>query len=36
MEKRKNFTSSSFVWPVVALAALLGFNGIFVEGFYDI
>ena len=36
MEKLKNFTSSSLFLPVVALAALLIFNGIFVEGFFDI
>ena len=36
MEKLKNFTSSSLFLPVVALAVLLVFNGIFVEGFFDI
>ena len=35
MEKLKNFTSSSLFLPVVALAVLLVFNGIFVEGFFD-
>ena len=36
MEKLKSFTSSSLFLPIVALAVLLIFNGIFVEGFFDI
>lgn len=36
MDKLKNFTSSSLFLPVVALAALLIFNGIFVDGFFTI
>lgn len=36
MEKLKNFTSSSMFLPIVALAVLLIFNGIFVEDFFDI
>ena len=35
MEKLKSFTSSSLFLPIVALAVLLIFNGIFVEGFFD-
>ena len=36
MDKLKSFTSSSLFLPIVALAVLLIFNGIFVEGFFDI
>lgn len=36
MEKWKSFTSSSLFLPVVALAVLVIFNAIFVDGFFSI